>query len=123
VRRTEAKAGFSNQTFSLSGNYAFIQAQPLYGYSNDREEVGAGVSLRFAENWRAFASGAYDLETSVLVSDTVGFGYMDECFAYTFTVATNRDRDREDTDERTFGFSISLRTLGDIGSEPGTFLQ
>jgi LPS-assembly protein len=123
VRRAEAKAGFSNDTFSLSGTYAFIQAQPLYGYSDNREEVGAGVSMRFAENWRAFASAAYDLQESVLVSDTLGFGYMDECFAYTFTMSTSRDPDRQDSDERTFGFSISLRTLGDIGSEPGTFLQ
>jgi len=48
---------------------------------------------------------------------------MDECFAYTFTMETNRDAQRIDRDERTFGFSISLRTLGDIGDERGTFLQ
>jgi LPS-assembly protein len=123
VRRAEAKAGFSNDTFSLAGNYAFIQAQPLYGYSDNRHEVGAAMSLRFKENWRVFGAANYDLQTSVLVSDKIGFGYMDECFAYTFTMETNRDAQRIDRDERTFGFSISLRTLGDIGDERGTFLQ
>jgi LPS-assembly protein len=123
VRRGEAKVGMSNETFSIAGNYAFIQAQPLYGYSNDRHEVGSGVSLRFHENWRVFASGSYDLESSVLVSDAIGFGYMDECFAYTFTMSTSRDANRLDDDERSFGFSISLRTLGDIGDQRGTFLQ
>ena len=123
VRRTEAKAGYSNDTFSIAGNYAFIQAQPLYGYSQNRHEVGAALSLRFDENWRAFGAASYDLQTSVLVSDTIGFGYMDECFAYTFTMETTRDALRVDNDERTFGFSISLRTLGDIGDQKGTFLQ
>jgi LPS-assembly protein len=116
VRRVEAKAGYSNGTVSVTSNYTFIQAQPLYGFSEDRHEVSAGASLRFRENWRVFGSGTYDFQSSVLVSDSLGFAYDDECFSYTLTMSTTRDADGEDDDERTFGFNISLRTLGDIGN-------
>ena len=62
MRRSEAKAGYTTGVLSLTGNYTFIQAQPLYGFSEDRHEVSAGASLRFHENWRVFGSGTYDLE-------------------------------------------------------------
>ena len=42
VRRTELKAGWSGQPVSLIGKYAFIQAQPLYGFPEDRHEVTLG---------------------------------------------------------------------------------
>lgn len=116
LRRTEAKAGYSAGSVSVTANYAFIQAQPLYGFSKDRHEISAGGSLRFNQNWRAFGSGTYDMEAGVLVSDSIGFAYDDECFALALTMSTTRDADGNDEDERTFGFNISLRTLGDIGT-------
>ncbi len=116
LRRSEAKAGYSNGWFSLAGNYTFIQAQPNYGFSEDRHEVSAGTSIRFHENWRVFGAGTYDLESSVLVGDSLGLAYDDECFAIALTMATTRDADGDSDTERTFGFSISLRTLGDVGT-------
>ena len=116
LRRTEAKAGYSTGVFNLTGNYTFIQAQPLYGFSDDRHEAGAGASLRFHENWRVFGSGTYDLDSRVLISDSLGLAYDDECFAYAFTMSTTRDADEDGDTERKFGFSVSLRTLGDLGN-------
>jgi len=123
VRRTEAKTGYSNGKLSVSANYAFIQAQPLYGFSENRNEVAAGASLRFNENWRAFGGGSLDIESGVVVSDSLGLAYDDECFTMTLTMATTRDADTGGNDERTFGFNISLRTLGDIGTNSGVFAQ
>jgi LPS-assembly protein len=116
LRRSEAKVGYVNGPVSLTGNYTFIQAQPLYGFSEDRHEATAGASLRFHENWRVFGSGTYDFETDILISDTVGLAYDDECFAYAFTMETERDADDGGDVERRFGFSVSLRTLGDIAN-------
>ncbi len=116
LRRMEAKAGYSTSRVSLTTNYAYIQAQPLYGFSEDRHEVTTASSLRFHDNWRVFGSGTYDIKSGVLVSDAVGLGYDDECFAYTLTMANSREADGYGDDERTFGFSVSLRTLGDIGT-------
>jgi len=116
VRRAEAKAGIAISPVSLTGNYTFIQAQPLYGFSNDRHEVTGAASLRFNTNWRAFGSATFDLQTSIVASDSIGFAYDDECFSYTMTMVTTRDLTGKESDERTFGFNISFRTLGDFGS-------
>ena len=37
LRRSEIKAGFVTRALSLPAKYAFIQAQPLYGFSDDRQ--------------------------------------------------------------------------------------
>lgn len=120
VRRAEAKAGYTSTPLSLTAQYAFIQAQPYYGFDTDRREITLGASTRFHENWRAFGSGTYDFESSVVTRNAVGFAYDDECFSYTMTMTTKRDANldvsRRQKDQQTFGFNISFRTLGDIGS-------
>jgi LPS-assembly protein len=120
IRRAETKVGYFSSPLSLTAQYAFVQAQPLYGFSEDRREVTLAASGRVHENWRAFGSGTYDFESGVLVRNSVGFAYDDECFSYTMTWSTKRDNDskvalRED-DEHSIGFNISFRTLGDFGS-------
>ena len=49
IRRGELKAGYTGDAFSVSGRYAFIQAQPLYGFDDDRREVSLGASARFTK--------------------------------------------------------------------------
>jgi LPS-assembly protein len=116
LRRGEVKAAYTRDAVSVSGLYAYIQAQPLYGFDEDRHEVRTNASLRFAENWRVFGGATYDLENEFLVSDRIGLGYDDECFSYTLSFAETRD-DENDEAERTIGFSVSLRTLGDFGTD------
>ena len=69
----------------LSAKYAYIQAQPLYGFPTDRRELTLGASARVHEYWRVFGSGTYDFEKDVLVQDSFGFAYDDECFSYLMT--------------------------------------
>ncbi len=123
VRRAELKAGYNTSALSLTAQYAFIQAQPLYGFANDRREVTLGASVRFHENWRTFGSGTYDFESGVVTRDAVGFAYDDECFTYAMTMSQKRDPLKVQEDERTFGFNISFRTLGDFGSTTSQFGQ
>jgi LPS-assembly protein len=127
VRRAETKVGYFSAPLSVTAQYAFVQAQPLYGFSDDRREVTLAASGRFHENWRAFGSGTYDFESGVLVRNSVGFAYDDECFSYTMTWSTKRDNDpilanRED-DEQSIGFNISFRTLGDFGSATSEIIE
>ncbi|WP_353645982.1 LPS-assembly protein LptD [Mesorhizobium sp. WSM2239] len=127
VRRAETKVGYFSRPLSLTAQYAFVQAQPLYGFSQDRREVTLAASGRVHENWRAFGSGTYDFESGVLVRNSVGFAYDDECFSYTMTWSTKRDNDqnvslRED-DEHSIGFNISFRTLGDFGSATSEIIE
>ena len=114
MRRSELKAGYTSDAFSVSARYAFIQAQPLYGFDEDRREVSLGGSARLHENWRVFGSGTYDFEQNVMVRDAVGFAYDDECFTYLMTFAETRDRNTEEVTQ-SIGFNLSFRTLGDFG--------
>ncbi|MEP9388306.1 LPS-assembly protein LptD [Mesorhizobium sp. KR9-304] len=115
VRRSEVKAGYTGGAISVSAMYAFIQAQELYGFDEDRRELSLGGSARLHENWRVFGSGTYDFETSVMVKSSLGFAYDDECFTYLMTFAEDRDRDTGEATQN-IGFNISFRTLGDFGS-------
>jgi len=115
VRRAEVKAAYSGLPISLSAKYAFIQAQPLYGFETDRHEVTLGASTHLAENWRVFGTGTYDLKQSVLVKDGIGFAYNDSCFTYLMTFSESRDLVTKEVSQNV-GFNLSFRTLGDFGS-------
>lgn len=122
VRRSEVKLGYNGGPLALSARYAFIQAQPDYGFTEDRHEVAFGGSAQFAENWRVFGSGTYDLEENVMVKNGIGFGYADECFTYLMTYSQTRDRINKEVSQ-SIGFNITFRTLGDFGSATSNFVQ
>jgi LPS-assembly protein len=115
IRRAEVKAAYSGLPVSLTAKYAFIQAQPLYGFTTDRHEVTLGASTHLNENWRIFGTGTYDLQQSVLVKDGVGFAYNDSCFTYLMTFSESRDSVTKEVSQNV-GFNLSFRTLGDFGS-------
>ncbi|WP_027053289.1 LPS-assembly protein LptD [Mesorhizobium erdmanii] len=115
VRRAELKAAYSGLPVSLSAKYAFIEAQPLYGFTTDRHEVTLGASTHLAQNWRVFGTGTYDLQEGLLVKDGVGFAYNDSCFTYLMTYAQSRDLNTREVTQ-SIGFNLSFRTLGDFGS-------
>lgn len=121
VRRAEAQAGLVvPSSYSIRARYAYIQAQPLYGFPDDRHEVALSGSLNFNENWRAFGSLTYDLERRMVTSDAIGFSYMDECVIYSMTLSERRSiTTREVT--RTIGFNLTLRTLGEFGTSRAGF--
>ncbi|MFD2057856.1 LPS-assembly protein LptD [Mesorhizobium calcicola] len=120
VRRAELKAAYTGLPVSLTARYAFIQAQPLYGFTTDRHEVSLGASTQLAENWRVFGSGTYDLQQSLLVRDGVGFAYSDSCFTYLMSYSQSRDLNTREVSQ-SIGFNLSFRTLGDFGSSSSAF--
>jgi LPS-assembly protein len=126
VRRAETKTAFSVGPLTLSAKYAFIQAQPLYGFENDRREVSLGGSARLNENWRLFGTSTYDLVNDLMTSDGLGFAYSDECFTYLMTFSETRSLN-PNTDavkkSQNIGFNISFRTLGDFGSASNAFAE
>ncbi len=117
VRRVDLTAGYSSRPVSVSASYSFIEKQPDYGFASDRHEVRGSASLRFGENWRAFASGTYDITKAVVASKSIGFAYDDECFSY--TMAATETINVNDTSRKTqnIGFTISLRTLGEFQAD------
>lgn len=115
LRRSELRAGLNMSRGSISARYAFIQAQPLYGFADDRHEVTLGGRTKLRESWSIFGSGTYDLERSMVVHDAVGFSYDDDCFTYSMTFSQSHNRDTREA-AQTIGFNISFRTIGDFGS-------
>jgi LPS-assembly protein len=118
MRRGEIEAAYTGDVYATSARYTFIQAQPQYGFNRDRHEIGGSARVKFDENWSAFGSTAYDLESRKFVSNSLGFGYADECFAYNMTYGQTRDAN--DEIKHTVGFNVSFRTLGDFGSGQST---
>jgi LPS-assembly protein len=118
MRRKELRVGANFTHVSANAQYAYIAAQPEYGFGTDRQEVSGSATLRFNENWRVFGSATYNVQESELVNNALGFGYSDECFIYTMSFSQARDNGNV---ESRIGFNISLRTLGEIGSN--TFAQ
>lgn len=114
MRRGELKAGFEIGNFTTSASYAYIQAQPLYGFTTDRKELTLGGIYQFNENWSAFASGTHDFVQGRVVRNSVGFRYGDDCFVYSMTF--NQVRPTDEAENISVGFQVSLRTIGDFGS-------
>ena len=121
VRRTDVTAGYRGSVATVAGAYSFIEAQPEYGFGEDRHEVRANASLRVAENWRVFGSGTYDITKDALVRRGIGFAYDDDCFSYAISASEYVNPDNSSDRRRSFGFQVSLRTLGDFGSSSAAF--
>lgn len=121
VRRAEALATYRSRPITFSGRYTYIQAQPLYGLPVDRKEVALASTIRFVDNWRAFGSATYDFQSNQLVYGRIGFGYHDECFDYSLFMTETRTVLGTTPVERTIGFNVKLRTLGEFGREADEF--
>jgi LPS-assembly protein len=120
LRRAELKAGWSAQPVTLTAKFAYIQAQPLYGFPDDRNELTLAASARLFENWRLFGSTTYDFTSATLTTDSGGFSYDDECFSYMMTYTESRNAITKDT-TTSVGFNVSFRTIGDFGSNSSSF--
>lgn len=116
MRRGEIEAAISGERGAVAASYAFIQAQPLYGFSGDRHEVSASASAKIIANWRVFGSATYDLVSKTLVSDSIGLSYDDECFTFSLTGSQTRATAPGAKPVNSIGFFVSLRTLGDFGA-------
>lgn len=117
VRRAEAELAYTGNPVSGSLRYAYIQAQPQYGFGVDRHEVTGAASVKFNDNWRAFGSTTYDIQHKYAPSMSVGFGYDDSCTSYSLTYSEARTLTTMNDPKRSIGFFLSFRTLGDFGTK------
>ena len=113
-QRLEGGLRYSSDRLSLSTGYAFIGAQPDYGFSTKREQATVSGSLKFAENWRVFGGAQYDVRNSQLISDSIGIAYNNECFSMSLAFSENRDRYSSDVSGRKVLLRIGIRTIGSI---------
>jgi LPS-assembly protein len=116
AQRVEARAGYTGSDFSLAARYAYIEAQPLYGFPDDRQQVTLSASARVGQYWRLFGTTTYDMHYNETVADAVGVSYLDDCFGYSLSVGQSYNvlSNERRTD---IGFNLSFRTIGDFGSD------
>jgi LPS-assembly protein len=115
VRRAEAELAYTSHALVASAGYAYIDAQPTYGFATERQEVNGSATLRFEEFWRVSGNATYDITNRRLARTGIGLAYDDECFAIGLHWLQTRDNTNVKTN--TFGFRIALRTLGDFGTD------
>ncbi|EJF90672.1 LPS-assembly protein LptD [Bartonella tamiae] len=114
VRRGEIEVSQNWSRVWASSQYAYIQSQPTYGYSQDRQEVSVQGGFKFANYWSITANTSYDLVSDTFVKTGTGLNYLDECFG--FTVGYEQTRNPwENEPSHKFGFMLSFRTIADFG--------
>ena len=112
--RLEASGRYSSDRFSLAAGYAFIGAQPDYGFKDDREQASVSGSIKFAENWKVFGAAQFDIENNQLISNSVGLSYNDECFSLSLAFSETRNRYTSDVSGQRILLQIGIRTIGTI---------
>ena len=109
----EGRMNFERWSFSLMyGNY---EAQPDLGLLTRRQGILGAGDLKLTQNWSLKGSILYDLEVDRINANSVGIGYIDDCFGMNLVYSTFYGYSlaaTPPTPAHAIMLSISLRTLG-----------
>ncbi len=108
----ETRANFGRWgAYILYGDYA---AQPALGFLTQREGITGGASIKLTTNWVLTASASYDIFAREFSSSRITIGYVDDCMMLSFYVSTGYSYNGTGNPipNNTFGYELSLRTLG-----------
>jgi len=97
---------------SGSLGYLFLEADPLAGFDEDREEIYANAAIKVAEEWTLYGSSRADLEDSRFVSSRGGIRYENECCAVDLSIKRRFNDDRDANDDTSVGLRVRLKSLG-----------
>nr|CDP79919.1 organic solvent tolerance protein OstA [Bartonella schoenbuchensis] len=116
IRRGEVEASQKWENFRASLQYAYIQSQPNYEYTQDRQEISFQTGIKFSKYWSIYNNISYDLVSSTFVKREINLNYKDECFEIKigYQQITNPGKNAP---LQNFNFSLSLRTITDIGQK------
>lgn len=115
VRRAETGVTYTSPKFSGNINYAFIDAQPNYGFATNRHQVSTSGSIKLGQYWRAFGAVTYDVGTSSVISDSIGIAYDDSCFSFSVAYSENKKQFTGEQVNQAVTFSLGFRTIGHYG--------
>ncbi len=113
LRQAVVSARYVDPTLALNGAYIFTDAQPNYGFSDDRHEVRGAASVKISDYVRLFGTAAYDIEHEELFSRGVGIAYDDSCFSLSVAYSESDDRYDGSAINRAVTFRLGLRTIGE----------
>ncbi len=113
LRRGEASLRYVDPILALSTAYIFTDAQPNYGFVDDRQEVRTSGSVKVSDYVRLFGNASYDIENNELFSRGFGIAYDDSCFSLSVAYQQNDDRYDGSAIDQVVSFRIGFRTLGE----------
>jgi LPS-assembly protein len=118
IRREDFQLTGSYGPFLASMNYVNSKAQPSLGFENDREEVAAAAAIKLAEHWSVFGDIRYDLDDDLMIRNSIGLKYTDECFMLSVSYIETNVEDGEIQPDKTVLVKYNLLNLG--GNESRT---
>ncbi|WP_142416313.1 LPS-assembly protein LptD [Bartonella massiliensis] len=116
IRRSEIEASQKWNFFWASVQYAYIASQPNYEYPKERQEISFQTGFKLADYWSINSNAGYDLVSGTFIKRGINLNYADECFGLTFGYQQVINPGRKKTLQN-FNFSLSLRTIADIGKK------
>lgn len=116
IRRSEIEASQRWEKFWASVQYAYIANQPNYEYPQERQEISFQTGFKLADYWSINSNAGYDLVSGTFIKRGISLNYADECFGVTFGYQQVMNPGRK-TPLQNFNFSLSLRTIADIGKK------
>ncbi|WP_208435230.1 LPS-assembly protein LptD [Bartonella phoceensis] len=116
IRRSEIEASQKWQNFGAAIQYTYIASQPDYEYPQDRQEISFQTGIKLANYWTLNSNAGYDLVSGTFIKRGISLNYTDECFGLTFGYQQVIDPGKK-TPLQNFNFSLSLRTIVDIGKK------
>ncbi len=115
ARRIDVGTAYTSDEFSIASQYSYIQAQPLYGFNDDQQEIRVAAIAEVSEFWSVYASGTYDFNRGDVFRRAIGFAYDDDCFTFGLSLSESINRTTEDVTRRV-GFQLALRTIGEVNT-------
>lgn len=112
LQRSDTTLSYSDDDFSLSANYTYINGQPQYASADEREQIGFTTKIKLTDHWDLFAGAQFNIEDDLLINDSIGLSYHDECFTFTLAFSETRSDSISDTN-RSVTFRLGFRTLGE----------
>ncbi len=111
LRRADLFGSYEGDAVTGYLAYSFIGAQPTYGSIDDLNQLTAGASLKFDQNWTAYGTIGYDIENKNVIRSGVAVGWADDCFSVLLSYENENSSYAADNGSSTVMFKVGLRTL------------
>ena len=115
-KRNELSGQVGTPALTVGGTYILIDQQTGSGFAG-REQMSNNVSSKIDKYWHAQFSSLTDLQSSELRSLGLQVIYENECVKLTTQLSRSYFQDREIRPNTTIGFTLVLKTLGEIKSD------
>ncbi len=114
IKRMELETAANFDRWNLSLLYGDYAAQPEIGFLDRRQGVLGASSFKLDANWVVRGSALYDLNSHKFAQNSLGLGYVDDCFILALNYVTSYSYGSgTPVLNHTILLQMSLRTLGD----------